>query len=39
MLSDIKDPERVAHNKHAVNERYGTGVLVGTFHDVLKALQ
>ncbi len=39
MLSDNKDLERVAHNKYAVNERYGTGVLVGTFKDVLKALQ
>ena len=39
MLSEEKDPERVAHNKHAVNERYGTGVLVGTFNEVLESLR
>jgi len=38
MLSDNRDLKRVAHNKIAVNARYGTGVLLGTFNAVLKEL-
>ena len=39
MLSDHADMERVAHNKKAVTARYGTGVLVGTFEQVLNVLR
>jgi glycosyltransferase involved in cell wall biosynthesis len=38
MLSDNRDLKRVAHNKIAVNARYGTGVLVDTFNTVLERL-
>jgi len=38
MLSDNRDLKRVAHNKIAVNARYGTGVLVDTFNAVLNIL-
>ena len=35
MLHPESNIERIAHNKNAVMERYGTGVLVGTFSQVL----
>jgi len=39
MLHPATNLERVAHNKNAVMERYGTGVLVGTFNDVQNKLR
>ena len=39
MLHPTANLERIAHNKNAVMKRYGTGVLVGTFNEVLELLR
>lgn len=39
MLHPEANPELIAHNKNAVMKRYGTGVLVGTFSEVLDMLR
>jgi glycosyltransferase involved in cell wall biosynthesis len=39
MLHPTANLERIAHNKNAVMQRYGTGVLVGTFNDVMELLR
>ena len=39
MLHPTANPELIAHNKNAVMQRYGTGVLVKTFTDVLEMLR
>lgn len=39
MLHPTANLERIAHNKNAVMERYGQGVLVGTFTAVLDMLR
>lgn len=39
MLHPSANLERIAHNKNAVMQRYGTGVLVGTFNEVIEMLR
>ena len=39
LLHPTANLERIAHNKNAVMQRYGTGVLVGTFADVMEMLR